>query len=76
MGAGPLPIPFFFFFFHSTQLPRVFLALLLSLRCLVDVFIVVRIIPHADVFVGEGEFHDLLLYHLDPIPQKVFIFVH
>ena len=80
MGAGPLPIPSFFFFFLSSypvtesfSCPSVKSEVVC--QCLVDVFLVVRIIPHADVFVGEGELHDLLLHHLDPIPQKVFIFV-
>ena len=29
-----------------------------------------------DVLVGEGELHVLLLHHLDPIPQEVFVFVY
>ena len=35
----------------------------------------VRIIPHVDVFlmcfVGEGEFHILLLHHLDPLQEEL-----
>ena len=72
-GAGPIPIPFsLVIFFCPTQLCGDFLAPL-EVCSLLPAFsrCPVRIIPHVDVFVGEGELHVLLLHHLDLIPSFI-----